>query len=124
VSYKVTRVDPIAVDKITTARSEKCGSSFVNLQFQIWLRELIGDENYRQLDPRTISFNTGSHDMEGRSMRELMKKFDEKKKLFKNDPRPIKLDLPFPLHNLNIRGVDDGQITITRYVFEILDVGC
>jgi hypothetical protein len=102
------------LEKITIPRSEKCGSSFVNLQFQIWLRELIGYDNYRQLDPRTINFNTGSHDMEGKSMRELMKKFDERKKQFKNDARPFKLELPFPLEDLNMKGVDSGSITITR----------
>jgi hypothetical protein len=56
--------------------------------------------------------------MEGKAMRTLMSAFDARKKAFKNDPRPFGLVLPAPLNNLNTPEVNNGQITITRYVFK------
>jgi len=48
-------------------------------------------------------------------MRELMQGFDKHKGKFNRDHRDIKMDLPYPLHNLNIDNkVVGGEITITN----------
>lgn len=46
-------------------------------------------------------------------MRELMKRFDEKKFNFSNSSGPIKLDLPEELSSINVpKYVKDGELTI------------
>jgi len=50
-------------------------------------------------------------------MRQLMKEFNKHKRRFRNDHRDMKMDLPPPLHNLNMGSrVVGGEITITKYV--------
>jgi hypothetical protein len=50
-------------------------------------------------------------------MRELMEGFDKHKRKFNRDRRDIKMDLPYPLHNLNKDNkVVGGEITITKWV--------
>lgn len=93
---------------------EKCGSIFINLAFKKWLRELIGPENYQQLDQAQLVEKISSHDAEGERMRTLMKSFDIFKRKFVQGHRDIKIDLPEPLENLNLDNrVVGGQITIT-----------
>lgn len=55
-------------------------------------------------------------------MRAIMDTFDGHKKEFRSDGRDIKLDLTEPsLANITIDGkVDEGQITIKRYMMSVL----
>lgn len=95
----------------------KCGSIFINLAFKQWLRDLIGPQNYNILDQTEMAHNITSHDSEGERMRELMKRFDIKKRAFRRNHRDMKLDLPEPYNNLNLdTRVVGGQITITWLV--------
>lgn len=56
---------------------------------------------------------------ESPEMRELMKRFDERKEVFNpHDENDIHIDLPSPLHNLDIPGVvRKGELTILRCVY-------
>lgn len=59
--------------------------------------------------------------MEGGQMRELMKRFGARKKIFSNNLQETKLDLPEPLDKLNVPGkIKEGELTITQYVSLIL----
>ena len=50
-------------------------------------------------------------------MRELMETFNTFKRRFHKEHRDIRMDLPNPLHNLNINNkVEEGEITITKFV--------
>lgn len=65
--------------------------------------------------------------MEGRHMRQVVKRFDEKKRLFSNKASEIHLDLPIPLNTLNMTGrITQGELKITQYVATcgLLQVGC
>ena len=54
-------------------------------------------------------------------MRELMQSFDKHKRKFNRDHRNIKMDLPYPLHDLNKGNeVVVGEITITKSVATFL----
>jgi hypothetical protein len=100
-----------------TISGSKCGSIFVDLAFKKWLRGVLGDNYYQRLDPSELDPKIGSHHVEGQRMRELMQGFDKYKKKFNRDHRDIKMDLPYPLHNLNKDNkVVGGEITITKWV--------
>jgi hypothetical protein len=95
----------------------KCGAIYVDLQFKNWLRFLIGDQHYRELDKNGELGKVNSHELEGVGMRELMKKFDILKRNFRRDGRDRRLDLPEPHENLDIPGrVKEGEGTIPQYV--------
>lgn len=98
-------------------KGDKCGSIFVNLAFKDWLRDLIGDERYKQLDQAPMDSKISSHHAEGERMRELMKNFEIQKKGFTTNSRDIRIDLPEPFENLTLDGVvQGGEITIPLYV--------
>jgi hypothetical protein len=93
----------------------KCGSIYIDEAFKRWLKKLIGDENYKELDPRNASQKISSHATEGKEMRALMKAFDSCKRKFSRDHRDMKMDLPEPLDDLSIGNqVVGGELTITN----------
>jgi hypothetical protein len=50
-------------------------------------------------------------------MRELLRRFEVKKKAFSATTQEIKLDLPPPLDKLDVQGkINQGELTITRWV--------
>lgn len=81
-----------------------------------WLRQTIGEQNYRALDPNNAGQQISAHSMEGKDMRQLMKKFEDLKKGFprdESDRRPLKLDLPGRLSGLTIpRRISQGELYI------------
>ena len=97
---------------------DKCGSTFIDKAFKQWLQSYIGERHYKQLDNGSDMENISSHTTEGKAMRQLMKAFEVRKQNFSKTSGDVYLDLPEPLHYLNIRGkVDEGQITLTKYVY-------
>ena len=92
----------------------KCGGSFVDVSFKGWLRRAIGRENFAKLDKENALRPISTHTSESGPMRELMKRFDAKKKTFSNATQGIiRIDLPPPLDGLNVEGrVRDGELTI------------
>ena len=75
---------------------------------------MIGEDNYGALDPNISGEHINIHAMEGKEMRQVMKKFEGLKKGFPKDNQPLKLDLPGPLSGLNIaRRVSQGELTIS-----------
>jgi hypothetical protein len=88
---------------------------FIDGRFKSWLRELLGDARYLQLDSDSFGKIDGSYKSEGESMRALMHQFIRRKERFRGDDREIKLTLPHPHGNLNLDGrVVDGQIVISK----------
>ncbi|KAN0071932.1 hypothetical protein V8E54_009661 [Elaphomyces granulatus] len=116
VSYEVKQLQPtFELEAATLPTGSKCGSIFVDLAFKKWLRDILGDKYYQRLDPSQLDSKIGSHHVEGQRMRELMQGFDKHKRKFNRDHRDIKMDLPYPLHNLNKDNkVVGGEITITN----------
>lgn len=105
-------------------QGEKCGSIFINREFLKWLRQSLGEVNYRHLDPNLDIDKESFHASESPAMSSLMTQFDEKKQTFTRDSRDTYIDLPEPLADLTISGiVDQGQITIPRRVLEFLFPG-
>jgi hypothetical protein len=97
---------------------KKCGAIFINLAFKRWLRALIGPARYHQLDPNKLSDKISSRDAEGEMMRELMSKFEAKKKAFKPESRAMHIDLPESFDDIYIEDkVKECQITISKSVF-------
>jgi hypothetical protein len=132
VAYKVKRLRPFEIElfeqpigkvlestcfcKISTNSiiGAKCGSIFINLAFKVWLRNLLGETNYQELDQGQMNYKISSHDAEAERMRDLISKFDVHKRKFMRGYRDIKIDLPEPFENLNLDNrVSGGQITIT-----------
>ncbi|KAK5163262.1 uncharacterized protein LTR77_010848 [Saxophila tyrrhenica] len=105
----------------------KFGSAWIDTAFKSWLRDEIGWDNYAQLDrvnawTQRISPHTG----ENGPMRELMRRFREKKVVFPNPTEAdIKLDLPSPLNSLTIgKRVVGGELTIRRKEMKELMNSC
>jgi len=83
--------------------------------FKKWLSKIIGPVLYQQLDQAQPSHEIGSYDAEGELMRELMKEFEEKKRVFDKESRDVNMELPLvkPFDNLTIPDhILEGQITI------------
>jgi len=84
------------------------------MKFKKWLREILTDVHYRELDPNFEIDKLATHASETPAMRSLMKDFDVKKKHFTVASPDYQLELPFPLENLDIPGVKQGLLTIKR----------
>ncbi|KAN0102782.1 hypothetical protein V8E51_011095 [Hyaloscypha variabilis] len=116
VAYKVMQVEPnLQLEAITIPTGAKCGASFINANFREWLREVLGERNYTHLDPLSDSQRINAQAMETAEMRLLMSKFEVAKKIFCADSDDVELDLPAPLHTLNIPGrVEQGSLTVSH----------
>lgn len=115
VSYRVRALHPVLLlDQIGPPTGQKCGSIFINQKFKVWLRKLLGDDEYRKLDPNLDIERNATHASETPAMRALMKIFDDIKKTFQPISRDFwKITLPHPLQNLSIPGrVDQGLIRV------------
>jgi hypothetical protein len=100
---------------LTNKTGAKCGSVYIDGAFKDWLQKLIGDKNYRELDPRNASQKISSHATEGRQMRQLMKQFDTLKRDFNKGEPDKGIDLPDPLDDLSVGdNVEEGELTITN----------
>lgn len=128
VSYQVLAVHPVLLlDQVGQPSGAKCGSIFINQKFKQWIRGLIGDEEYRKLDPNLDVARNATHASETAAMRELMRRFDALKKQFGMEHRNLPLTLPEPLQNLDIpknqnldlpKKVNKGLIKIQRKAME------
>lgn len=89
----------------------------MDVNFERWLNILLGDKNYGLLNPGDASRRASIHHIDGRPMRGLMKDFNTSKKKFKRSSRVMHMDLPKPLHNLDIDGkAICGSIRITKCI--------
>ncbi|KAI4633484.1 hypothetical protein J4E80_000850 [Alternaria sp. BMP 0032] len=89
------------------------------MKFKRWLREILTDVHYKELDPTFDIDKTATHASETPAMRSLMKDFDLKKKHFTAGSSDCQLELPSPLENLIIQGrVNQGLLTIKRHEME------
>ncbi|KAI4955558.1 hypothetical protein J4E91_001419 [Alternaria rosae] len=120
VSYQVKRLEPaLELEPIGSPTGDKCGSIFINMKFKKWLRKILTDVHYKELDPNFEIDKTATHASETPAMRSLMKDFDLKKKHFTAGSSGCKLELPPPLENLIIQGrVNQGLLTIKRHEME------
>lgn len=115
IAYAVKSLEPhLELVQVSQPSSIKCGGSFVDANFKGWLRRAIGRENFAKLDKENALRPISTHTSESGPMRELMKRFDAKKKTFSNATQSIiRIDLPPPLDGLNVEGrVRDGELTI------------
>lgn len=116
VSYQVKQLEPrLELKRIGFPTGRKCGSIFIDQDFKDWLRRLLGDRYFLELEPNADLNRI--YGTEGRALRDLMARFDTIKKEFHTNSGPMYLDLPKPLNNLTLDNrVEGGQITISKYV--------
>jgi hypothetical protein len=108
-------LQPLELVPVGHPTGRKCGSIFIDQAFKQWLRLLLTDRYYLQLDPDADLNNV--YGVERQEIREIMSEFDTIKKSFEQESGDMFLDLPKPLNNLTLEGrVDGGQITITKLV--------
>ena len=94
----------------------KCGSIDIDLAFKKWLKDLQ-EKNYLKLDQAQLGHRIRSHYTEGEPIHELVKRFDQYKRRFNHGHQDITIDLPDPLHNLNVANkAIEGEITVTKFV--------
>lgn len=116
IAFMVKSLDPhLELVRVSEPSKNKCGGSFVDANFKGWLRQVaIGPDNFAKLDKENALRPISTHTSESGPMRELMKRFDVKKKTFSHATTGlIRIDLPPPLDGLNVEGrVRDGELTI------------
>lgn len=115
-AYQVVQVLPhLQITQVSQPTSGKCGASYIDRRFKTWLREIVGEENWRVLDASNSDNRMGTHYIENGQMRELIKKFNFYKHSFSRAVRqPMKLDLPKSLSHLTIDGyIEDGELVIS-----------
>jgi hypothetical protein len=97
----------------------KCGSTFIDTNFKIWLQSVLGERNYAILDSKNASQKISSHATESAEMREVMEKFDGHKRRFGTDSKQKDIYIDLPRHtslaNLNIGDkIEAGALRITQ----------
>lgn len=113
VSYQVESLEPLKLVPVGVPTGGRCGSIFIDQAFKDWLRDLLTDEYYLQLDPDADLNNM--YGIECEAIRKIMSEFDTIKREFHKESGDMFLDLPEPLNNLTLPGrVDGGQVTITK----------
>jgi len=76
---------------------------------------VLGEDNYNALDCRSDGEKISAHATEGGKMRHVMQKFESHKKAFHGASPKMILELPHPLHTVDIPGkVEEGDLTITK----------
>lgn len=91
----------------------KCGSAFIDRNFKRWLSDLIGDRNYRILDPKNASEKISAP--QGKDMRAITDAFDRFKRQYHQNARESRLYLPDSLQDLNIGDkIIDGELIISK----------
>lgn len=84
----------------------------------MWLRRAIGKGQYARLDPSDSGGRINPYKTQMPAMRELIRRFEERKKRFSTTSDDVTVDLPPPLDRLTIEGrVRQGELTIYRYDF-------
>lgn len=100
--------------------SFKCGSDSINIQFKDWLRAVLGDIYYYELDPASLGEQVSQHIIEGKGMRGLMKGFIAMKRRFSKEQNEVYMNLPPPLDELDIPGrLIGGLLKITWCVLSL-----
>ncbi|KIW07011.1 uncharacterized protein PV09_01906 [Verruconis gallopava] len=113
VSYQVKRLRPLELVPVGVPTGARCGAIFVDQAFNMWLRHLLTDRYYLELDPDADLNNI--YGIQSHHIREIMDEFDIIKKYFHQESGDMFMDLPrsSPLRNLTLENrVDCGQITI------------
>jgi hypothetical protein len=76
---------------------------------------VLGEDNYRELECRSDGEKINPLATEGGKMRQVMQRFEGEKKAFRGGSAEMELQLPDPLHQLNIPGkVEEGTLMITK----------
>ncbi|KAL6709496.1 hypothetical protein ACN47E_001431 [Coniothyrium glycines] len=116
VSYQVKQLSPVLqLDQVGEPTGNKSGSIFINMEFKKWLRNQLGDDYYRELDPRLDIEKYASHASETPAMRSLMKDFDHAKKNFGTDNRVYQGLLTIRRHEME-KFFDDSVYNITMLI--------
>lgn len=116
-SYIVEELHPqLRLRTVAPPDSTQSGSLLIDHAFKKWLHGLLGDKNYFLLNPANDMLQSSSGvRFENPAMRQLMQAFETLKHMFHNNSKPMTMDLPPPLHDLEIPGiVHMGEILITR----------
>jgi hypothetical protein len=96
-----------------TLSDDKCGSTYIDRAFKVWLRKILGKERYSKLDP-LCGERVTAHTSEGAKMRVVMSEFDRHKRAFKGEEGVMKIGLPSPLNNISVHGhINQGLLSIT-----------
>ncbi len=123
ISYRIKETRPtLVLDEVGYATGGRCGASFIDADFQKWLKGRIGTVNYAKLETRSAESAIGSHTTITPDMQDLMNRFEAVKRQFSGDSYVSSIPLPRILEDIEEdreKGIMDGDIRINEYVFRI-----
>ncbi|XPS69306.1 hypothetical protein M3J09_001584 [Ascochyta lentis] len=114
ISYKVDKIDPVAVGEVTIGCGDQCGGSFVDRAFLKWLEHKLGTTDFLKISD-CRSENMPRTSLSKKLSRMLQDFILEVKSGFSGTETSY-LRLPNPLGSIEedeLRGIRDGEIMIT-----------
>ena len=97
---------------------DKCGATFVDMEFIYWLKRKIGPVHYQKLDSNNFGRDMGPHAVIGPDLRLVMEDFEKLKKRYTGDARDNVdvITLPGELYDVTDepRGIREGEIRLTE----------
>ncbi|KAF2837829.1 actin-like ATPase domain-containing protein [Patellaria atrata CBS 101060] len=118
VSYRIVELEPtFRTEQIGTATGDRCGASFIDLDFQNWLKKKLGPKYYAEL-AKDSPDEFGAHTVVSSNMRAVINGFETIKKQFGKpnlqDPEYIPLPAGVNFEDDQMKGIQDGELLITR----------
>lgn len=114
ISYKVNKIDPVAVEEVTVGCGDQCGGSFVDRAFLKWLEMKFGTVDFLKIsDCRSEDLPRTSL---SKKLARMLQDFNLESKSGFSGTETTWIRLPSPLHTMpddDIRGIREGEIRIT-----------
>jgi hypothetical protein len=105
---------------LTRRLGANCGWNAIDKNFNHWLAQALGDQNYQFLDHETLTGNN-SRLTDPSKLKLFMSEFKALRRRFseryRRSEHAYQLDLPEPLQHLNVEEVvEDGVLLTERYI--------
>ena len=102
----------------------RCGASFIDRNFQAWLRSKLGEVDYAKLAPESPEDQISSHTTSP-AMARIMRDFEKIKRSFGKSGRREENYVALP-HGYGVQdnrdaGIVDGEIEIRRFRLDVVD---
>lgn len=113
ISYRVSNIEPVAIDEATIGTGDQCGGSFVDRAFIQFLEKKLGPKNFSKIAGSTAA--NMPHTSLPIKLAKMVQQFSLTAKSGFSGNEGFDLDLPAVLGDIEDpeRGMSDGELSIT-----------